>query len=185
MNEQIALAIAEAVRANSRVLEMLMLHFPVQSAPAAPEPVVAEKPIRKVKDSPPVLAPATIEHPVVAPVQQIVQPVAPVQQIAPAPVVAAPVVPPTPAPTAPAPVVNTPAPVVAAPATPAPVSPSECVITDQQSLNKYVMAKYRELGPIKGAEIQTVLVALGCANVNQVKPEQYADFFQRVEAIGK
>ena len=48
---------------------------------------------------------------------------------------------------------------------------------------QYVMTKYKALGPVKGGMIQGVLAGLGCANINEVKPEQYAAFHAGVEAI--
>ena len=101
--------------------------------------------------------------------------------VAPAPVPApAPVV--TPAPVAaPAPVMPPPptfsAPPVAAPA------PAAAPFSDQKSLITYVMSAYSALGPQKGAQIQNVLTTLGCTNINDVKPEQYAALFAGVEAL--
>jgi hypothetical protein len=92
----------------------------------------------------------------------------------PAPVAAAPVV------AAPAPI---PAPVVeAAPAAPVQAAPA-CPITDQPSLVAYVMASYKEMGPVKGNQIQGVLAALGIANINEAKPEQYVAIHAGVEAL--
>jgi len=48
---------------------------------------------------------------------------------------------------------------------------------------KYVMAKYKALGPIKGGQIQNVLMTLGAANINSLKPEQYAAFHAEVEKL--
>ena len=47
----------------------------------------------------------------------------------------------------------------------------------------YCMEKYRTLGPVKGGMIQTILVELGHNNLNSLRPDQYADFYQKVEAI--
>ena len=69
------------------------------------------------------------------------------------------------------------APPVAAPA------PAAAPFTDQNSLITYVMGAYSALGPQKGAQIQTVLTSLGCTNINDVKPEQYAALFAGVEAL--
>jgi len=92
----------------------------------------------------------------------------------PAPVAAAPVV------AAPAPV---PAPVVeAVAAAPVQAAPA-CPITDQPSLVAYVMASYKEMGPVKGNQIQGVLAALGITNINEAKPEQYAAIHSGVEAL--
>lgn len=84
------------------------------------------------------------------------------------------------------------APVVAAamPAPPTfaavPAAPPAAVsvpFTDQKSLITYVMGAYSALGPTKGAQIQGVLTSLGCANINDVKNEQYAALFAGVEAL--
>lgn len=109
-------------------------------------------------------------------------PVAPTQQainqiVAPIEPVAA-VVPPVATPIAP--VV---APVVAAPVVPATVSPSNCPIVDQKTLIEYVMSKYQSLGPVKGAQIQTVLQSIGYQNINEVKSEHFAEFHAKVEAL--
>lgn len=53
----------------------------------------------------------------------------------------------------------------------------------EQTLTGYVMSAYRQMGPIKGAQIQGILVQLGCNNINEVKPEHYAHFVQAVEAL--
>jgi hypothetical protein len=107
--------------------------------------------------------------------------VQPVPTPAPAPMVAAPapvVTPPAPVP-APAPVMPPP-PTFAAPA-PAPTA--ALPFSDTKSLIGWVMGVYQALGPAKGAQIQQVLVNLGCANINDVKPEQYAALYAGVEAL--
>ena len=80
-----------------------------------------------------------------------------------------------------APVMATPA----APAAPVPAtaSPSNCPITDQPSLVAYVMSSYKDMGPVKGNQIQGVLAALGIANINEAKPEQYVAIHAGVEAL--
>lgn len=55
--------------------------------------------------------------------------------------------------------------------------------SDAKTLLGYVMNKYKNLGPVKGALIQGVLAELGVKNVNEVKPEQYENFYLKVEAI--
>jgi hypothetical protein len=92
----------------------------------------------------------------------------------PAPVVAAPVA---------ASVAMPPPPVFSAPPVAAPAAPAAAPFTDQKSLITYVMGAYSALGPQKGAQIQTVLTGLGCTNINDVKPEQYAALFAGVEAL--
>jgi len=100
---------------------------------------------------------------------QVAAPVAVPAHVADAPVVAAPT------PVA-APVVE------AAPAAPVQAAPA-CPITDQPSLVAYVMASYKEMGPVKGNQIQGVLAALGIANINEAKPEQYVAIHAGVEAL--
>ena len=92
---------------------------------------------------------------------------------------------PAPAPVAQvAPVVTTPVEVVVPVAVAPVVAPtSDCPITDQPSLVAYVMASYKEMGPVKGNQIQGVLAALGITNINEAKPEQYAAIHSGVEAL--
>ena len=54
---------------------------------------------------------------------------------------------------------------------------------DAKELSAYVMTKYKLLGPVKGAQIQNVLAELGLKNVNDVKPEHYQAFHDKVEAL--
>ena len=125
------------------------------------------------KHSAPVAAPVTtpVPAPFVAPVA--VTPVA-VTPVAPVP---------TPAPVAVAPV-PTPNP-VAAPI--APTSTASPFGKDEQgndmTLLNYVMATYRALGPIKGAQIQPILTGMGYNNINEVRPEHYTAFYSAVEAL--
>lgn len=70
-----------------------------------------------------------------------------------------------------------------APATPATASPSDCPIKDQPSLIAYVMTSYKDMGPVKGNQIQGVLATLGITNINEAKPEQYAAIHAGVEAL--
>jgi hypothetical protein len=97
---------------------------------------------------------------------------APVVQVAPvvaAPVVAAPAMPAPPAFVAPAPA-------------PAPVA-GGAPFSDGKGLIDYVMGAYKALGAAKGSQIQTVLTGLGYSNINDVKPEHYAQLFAGVEAL--
>ena len=48
---------------------------------------------------------------------------------------------------------------------------------------QYCMAKYQQLGPVKGGVIQTILLNLGCSNLNSLQPSQYGAFYTAVEAI--
>ena len=92
-----------------------------------------------------------------------------------------------PAPVAAAPVVAAPAPVtapVAAPVAAAPVQAAPaCPITDQASLVAYVMASYKEMGPVKGNQIQGVLAALGITNINEATAAHYPAIYAGVEAL--
>lgn len=98
-----------------------------------------------------------------------VAPAAPVTVAAPAPVATpAPVMPAAPSFVAPAP--------VAAPAAGAPFN-------DPKSLLEYVMGAYKALGADKGQQIQGVLTQLGYQNINDVKPEHYAQLHAGVEAL--
>jgi len=85
------------------------------------------------------------------------------------------------APTQTAPVTATPV----APAAPAPASasPSNCPITDQSSLVAYVMTSYKEMGPVKGNQIQGVLAALGITNINEATAAHYPAIYSGVEAL--
>lgn len=93
----------------------------------------------------------------------------------------------TPAPVA-APVsVAAPAPVMPAMPTfvaPAPAAPvAGAPFSDPKGLLEYVMGAYKTLGAVKGAEIQGVLTAMGYQNINDVKPEHYAQLHAGVEAL--
>lgn len=105
------------------------------------------------------------------------KPIPPIVAAQPETPVAAPVQAPVAAPDMPAPPVFTPPTVAAAPvATTVP-------FTDAKGLMSYVMSSYQTLGPEKGAQIQGVLQTLGLGNVSDVKAEQYADFYAKVEAL--
>lgn len=94
---------------------------------------------------------------------------APAALVAPAPVAAAPVMPalPTFVP-APAPVAQT---LAGAP------------FTNAQGVMEYTMGAYKAMGPEKGNKIQGILQSMGVQNLNDLKPEQYASFYQAVEAL--
>jgi hypothetical protein len=93
----------------------------------------------------------------------------------PAPVSSAP----APAPVPPAPVAPAPIPEFVPPYQPAPTG----VLTDPASVMAYCVAKYKQLGPVKGPEIQGVLLALGHQQLSGLRPDQYAEFHARVEAL--
>jgi len=65
---------------------------------------------------------------------------------------------------------------VAAPAPSAPFS-------DNKGLLEYVMTVYKDLGPERGAGIQTILIEMGTQNINDLKPEQYGQFYTKVEGL--
>ena len=113
----------------------------------------------------PIATPAPTPAPVVIPV--FTAPPAPVAPVA------APVMPPA--------AVMPPPPVFAVPVAPvgAPVLP----FTDGPSLVAYVMRSYKEMQPTKGARIQNVLASMGCQNLTDVKPEQYAAFYMEIETL--
>jgi hypothetical protein len=73
-------------------------------------------------------------------------------------------------------------PTFAAPAPVAPAAPA-APFTDAQGLMQYVMAAYQAMGPAKGANIQGILTNMGCTNINEVKPEQYAQLYSFVEQL--
>jgi hypothetical protein len=167
-NEKLVLTIAEAILANTRVLQSL-----VDTLPKATQVAIADQ---VVKATP------------VAPVAQVVVPVAPVVAApAPIPTPVAPAIPvpvavtiPVP-PVAPPVAVAPPIPVVAV--TPAAASPSNPPFVDQKGMIKYVMDTYKALGASRGADIQAVLTGIGTSNINEVKPEHYAALYAGIEAL--
>jgi len=110
-----------------------------------------------------------------------VTPVAPVVTV-PVAVASAPVAPPAPAPVVAAPVMPAPPAFMAAPVVAAPVA-GGAPFSDGKGLIDYVMGAYKALGAAKGSQIQTVLTGLGYSNINDVKPEHYAQLFAGVEAL--
>jgi hypothetical protein len=159
MNDSTIQMIAQAIIANTKVIQSLIDALPHDTKQAvaevvAPAPVVAPVPV--------VTVPLVVPTPV-APVA------APVVVVAPVPVMVSPSsmpAPPTFAPVAP----------VAAPSAAAP-------FTDAKGLIDFVMAAYRTMGPQKGAQIQTVLTGLGYANINDIKQSDYAALFAGIEAL--
>ena len=84
-----------------------------------------------------------------------------------------------------APAAQMPAPPTFTAPAPAPVAPQAPAVpfSDGQGLIAYVMDAYKSMGPTKGAGIQGVLTSIGVANINDVKPEQYATLYAGVEAL--
>lgn len=111
-----------------------------------------------------------------APSQPVTQP----QAVNPTPVVAAPV---APVPVAAAPVM--PAPPTFSPVAPAPIpSPvATAPFQNPQQVMEYTMGAYKAMGPEKGNKIQGILQGMGVQNLNDLKPEQYAQFHQAVEQL--
>ena len=110
-----------------------------------------------------------------------VAPVAPVVQ-APAPAAAVTVTIPEPTPVVAAPVMPA-APSFQPPVAASAAAPTGAPFSDPKGLIDYVMGAYKALGPQKGAQIQGVLTGLGYANINDVKPEHYAQLFAGIEAL--
>ena len=70
--------------------------------------------------------------------------------------------------------------------TPAPVVtpvPNDVPFSDGKGLIDYVMNAYKEMGPQKGAQIQSVLVGLGYQNINDVVAEHYAALHAGIERL--
>ena len=70
--------------------------------------------------------------------------------------------------------------------TPAPVVtpvPNDVPFSDGKGLIDYVMNAYKEMGPQKGAQIQSVLVGLGYQNINDVVAEHYAALYAGIERL--
>lgn len=89
-------------------------------------------------------------------------------------------VPPAPA----APVEMPPPPSFMTPAAPAaPVAPAGAPFADPKGLIEYAMAAYNTLGAAKAAGLQKIITDLGHANINDVRPDQYAAFYAQVEAL--
>ena len=161
MNDTTIQMIAQAVIANTKVIQSLIDALPHETKQAVAE-VVNVTP-----------APAPVATPVAQPAPQLVA--APVVEAAPQP---APVV--QPAPVAPAPQMPPP-PSFTAPAAPAPAS--AVPFKDSRGLVEYVMGVYRELGPQKGQGIQDVLTKLGYTNINDIRPDDYAALYAGIEAL--
>lgn len=169
MNDQVIIAVANAITANAEVLKAL-----VEQLPKADQKKVTEK-VSKVT---PTTAPAAILEPVsvavatptvTTVVETVTQPIT---------VSTTPTVPTMPA----APFPNVAAPVATPPA-PTLISETKIAFTDHKGMVTWVMDSYQRLGPDRGKNIQNVLNSLGVHNINDVKPEQYVALVQGVEAL--
>ena len=56
---------------------------------------------------------------------------------------------------------------------------------DGATLLAYAQAKYRQLGVVKGANIQTILNSLGAVNLTALTPDKYAAFYAAVEGLSQ
>ena len=56
-------------------------------------------------------------------------------------------------------------------------------LSNPADVMNYCVQKWKVLGPAKGAEMQAILTALGHANLNTLRPEQYAEFYAKTEAL--
>lgn len=158
-NNEVILTIAQAILANTKVIQSLVDHLPAEVREKVASVVV---PVAAVAPVIPTPAPV-VAAPVAAPV--IVAPViAPV--VAPVPV-AAPVMPALPVFTQPVP----------------PASPGTAPFSDPKGLIDFVMSSYKALGAVKGAGIQGVLTGLGYQNINDVNPAHYGALFTGIEAL--
>jgi hypothetical protein len=101
---------------------------------------------------------------------------------APVPMPTAPVIP---LPTAQAAPVPVPQYVPPQPATPAPMPGNghAAPFSTPAEFTNYCMQKYRDLGPVKGPMLQTIINQLGHTSLNAVRPDQYAEFYAKVEAL--
>lgn len=146
----------------------------VEALTAAMQNQVVPAPVQFKMDAKSQQAQAMLNQVAAAPtppmVQQAPAPIAQPVQTTPAPVATAPVTP------------AMPAPPTFAPA-PTPVQQAGVPFNDGKSLIEYVMGRYKALGPEKGAQIQNVLTGLGYQNINDIKPEHYAQFHAGVEGI--
>ena len=155
MNDTTVQMIAQAIIANTKVIQSLIEALPHDAKTAVAEVVTVSAPAPVA----PAPVPVVKAEPALAP--------APVA----APVAAAPAMPAPPSFVAPAPV-----------AAPAPVT-GGAPFSDGKGLIDYVMGAYKALGAAKGAQIQGVLVSLGYQNINDVKPEHYGALFAGIEAL--
>jgi len=170
LNDKTIQTIAEAILANAKVLQSLVDSLPREAKNAVEA---------KIEQSTPAPVAAQAPAPAVAAVTvPLAQAVAPASVIPTNPAGSQPTAPAMPA----APVFDIP---VAAPAAAAPVAPVEVPFNDSQTMTQYVLNVYREIGPQRASGIQAVLNQIGVVNINDVKPEQYAQLYTGIEAVRK
>lgn len=162
LNDKTIQTIAEAILANTKLIQSLVDSLPREAQAAVEAKIEQSKPVEAVAQAP-------------APV---------VTQSAPAPAVA-PVVVPTPAPVAAPAMPAAPAFTAPAPAAPAPVANVQVPFSDANGMTQYVLNVYREIGPQRAQGIQAVIQQLGVTNINDIKPEQYGQLWAGVEAVRK
>ena len=155
-NNEVILTIAQAILANTKVIQSLVDHLPAEVREKVASVVV---PVAAVAPVIPKPVPVVVAAPVVVPVAAPVMPAPPVF----APVMPAP-------------------PVFAAPVA-APVVSGAAPFSDPKGLIDFVMSSYKALGTVKGAGIQGVLVSLGYQNINDVNPAHYGALFSGIEAL--
>jgi hypothetical protein len=190
MNDQVIIAVANAITANAEVLKSLIDALPRETKAAVEKRVSKNTPVEAsvaiAEPTTPAVVAAPVAPVVAAPVAPVVVSTTPSAAMPPAPF-------PNVVPVAPA-AVTTPvqvavptvavAPVTpAAVAQPAAVSPSSVPFSDHANMLKWTMDKYTKLGPELGKQIQDVLNSLGTKNINDVTPDKYAAFFNGVESI--
>lgn len=154
-NNEVILTIAQAILANTKVIQSLVDHLPAEVLEKVASVVVSVASVIP-KPAPVVVAPVVEPAPVAIPVVES------------KPVVQAPVMPAPP---------SFAAPVVA------PVVPGTAPFSDPKGLIDFVMSSYKALGPVKGAGIQGVLTGLGYQNINDVNPAHYGALFTGIEAL--
>jgi hypothetical protein len=157
-NNEVILTIAQAILANTKVIQSLVDHLPAEVREKVASVVVPVAAVAPVIPTPaPVVVALVVEPaPVVIPVVES------------KPVVQAPVMPAPP---------TFAAPVVAS------VVPGTAPFSDPKGLIDFVMSSYKALGAVKGAGIQGVLTGLGYQNINDVNPAHYGALFIGIEAL--
>jgi hypothetical protein len=185
MNDQVIIAVANAITAQAETLKALIDALPKETKAAVEKKVSkatvqgtpvasSEMPTVPVVTTP---TPAVVETTTAMPAAPF-----PTQQVASLPVTPAPTAAMTPAPVVAQPVAAAlPTPAAVAPA--AAVSPSNLPFSDHAGMLKWTMDRYTKLGSELGKQIQDVLNSLGTKNINDVTPDKYVAFYNGVESI--